>query len=307
MALISSNFASILDVRFRKIWDERFTEIPDQLDRFYFMDGGSKPGRQSERYSTVGTLGLPTQFTGTVNYSDVYPGYDVTLTPLEFAQGIQVERRLFDDDQFSVIDQKPKALAGAMYRLRQTHGARIFNNAFSNDTFFATNSESVALCSTAHTTAVPGVSTSSGFDNSNTTALSAVSVATARNDMVNFRGDQAERISVVPDTLLVPPQLYDTAFEIVGSQGKPDTANNNANVHYGQYEVYEWVYLTDSNDWFMMDSRMMKDFGLIWLDRIKGEFGFVEDFDTLMGKWRAYARWGSAWLDWRFILGNQVS
>ena len=83
-------------------------------------------------------------------------------------------------------------------------------------------------------------------------------------------------------------------------------ANNNANVHNGNYSVEEWNYLTDSNNWFLMDTAMCKDFGLKWIDRNKGEFGFVEDFDTLVGKWRAYARWGNAWVDWRFILGALV-
>ncbi len=306
MTMISTNFADVLDVRFRRIWDERFAQLPDKLATFYQMDPGSKPGRQSERYSTVGTLGDTPQFTGTVNYGDVFQGYDTTLTPLEFAQGIQIERRLFDDDQFQIIDQKPKALAGSLYRLRQTHGARQFNNAFSVDTFFYSNTEAVALCSNSHTT-TSGASTTTGFDNLDVTALSATALAAVRVKMVNFRGDQAERINVMPDLLLVPPDLYDVAYEIVGSQGKPGVATNDANVHYGQYRVEEWNYLTDVNNWWVMDSAMLKDFGLMWLDRIKGEFAFVEDFDTLTGKWRAYARWGNAHVDWRFCNGSNVS
>jgi len=62
MALLSENFADLLDVRFRRIWDERFTKVPDKLGTFYEMDPGSKPMRQTERYSTVGTLSDPVQF-----------------------------------------------------------------------------------------------------------------------------------------------------------------------------------------------------------------------------------------------------
>ena len=303
MALLSTNFADVLDIRFQKIWDERFTQLPDMVDKFYDM----RPGKlQTERFGTVGTMGDVPQFSGVVSYDDVFQGYDTSLTPLEFASGLQIERRLFDDEQFGIIDQKPKALAGSIYRLRQQHAARQFNNAFSIDTFFYSNTEGVALCSSSHTT-TSGASTTSGFANRRTASLSAVGLASARIDMVQFRGDRAERISIKPDTLLVPPDLYETAYEIVGSQGKVDSANNNANVHYGQYEVIEWNYLTDTNNWFLIDSAMMKDFGLIWIDRVKGEFGFVEDFDTLQGKWRAYTRWGNAWVDWRFILGSEVS
>ena len=259
----------------------------------------------TERFSTVGTTGDMPLFGGTITYDDVSAGYDTLITALEFGQGIQIERKLFDDEQFGIIDQKPKALAGSLYRRRQTDAARPFNQAFSVDSFFYTNSEGVALCSNSHTT-TSGASTSTGFDNLVTTSLSAVAVASARIQMVQFRGDRAERISVMPDSLLIPPDLYEIAFEIAQSEGKVDTANNNRNVHKGQYSVKEWNYLTDSNNWFMMDSKMMKDFGLIWVERVKGEFGFIEDFDTLIGKWRAYARYGNGHVDWRWILGASV-
>ena len=302
MALISSNFASVLDPRFKRIWDERFTDLPDMIGDFYNVITGKL---NTERFSTVGTTGDMPLFGGTITYDDVSAGYDTLITALEFGQGIQIERKLFDDEQFGIIDQKPKALAGSLYRRRQTDAARPFNQAFSVDSFFYTNSEGVALCSNSHTT-TSGASTSTGFDNLVTTSLSAVAVASARIQMVQFRGDRAERISVMPDSLLIPPDLYEIAFEISQSEGKVDTANNNRNVHKGQYSVKEWNYLTDSNNWFMMDSKMMKDFGLIWVERVKGEFGFIEDFDTLIGKWRAYARYGNGHVDWRWIVGASV-
>jgi hypothetical protein len=64
--------------------------------------------------------------------------------------------------------------------------------------------------------------------------------------------------------------------------------------------------LTDTNNWFMMDSRMRKMM-LHHLDRIPIEFAFIEDFDTIIGKWRGYMRYGNAHTDWRFVLGGQVS
>jgi len=67
-----------------------------------------------------------------------------------------------------------------------------------------------------------------------------------------------------------------------------------------------WEYLLDTNDWFMMDSSMMKD-ALKFVDRVKAEFGMAEEFDSFIGKWRLYARYSLGWNDWRFILGSQVS
>jgi hypothetical protein len=68
----------------------------------------------------------------------------------------------------------------------------------------------------------------------------------------------------------------------------------------------EWNYLTSTRNWFFIDEVMMKD-ALLWVDRIKVEFAMVEDFDTLVGKWRLYARYGQGHNSWRWILGASVS
>ena len=303
MALISSNFVQVLDPRFKRIFDERFTDVPDRISDFYDVQTGKLP---TERFSTIGTTGEMPLFNGSITYDDVTAGYDALITPLEFGMGIQIERKLFDDDQFSLIDKKPKGLAGSLYRRRQTDAARPFNQAFSVDSYFATNSEGVAMCSNSHTT-TSGASTATGFDNLVTTSLSAVALAAARIQMRQFRGDRGEIISIKPDTLLIPVDLYEVAYEITKSMGKVDTANNNLNVHKDQYSVSDWEYLTDGNNWFLMDGSMMKDgTGLVWMERVKGEFGFIEDFDTLVGKWRVYARHGNGWIDWRPFLGANV-
>ena len=166
----SGAFGDLLDPRFQKIFYENYDQLPDAISDIY----GSTPsnGRGDMRWSNVGAFGDWTEFTGTVAYDSLNQGYDTTATYLEFVSGCQVERKLFDDDQYNVMDQRPAGLGRSSQRTRQTHAARIFNNAFSVDTFFYNNSEGVALCSDSHTTN-SGVSTSTGFDNLTTASLSA--------------------------------------------------------------------------------------------------------------------------------------
>ena len=300
---ISTNFADNLDPRFQVIFHETYRDLPDMLPRF-FGDGVSN-GRNNMQWSQVGTVDDFSQFTGTVDYGSFNQGYDTTATPLEFTKGIQAERKLLDDDQYNILDARPRGLARAAFRTRQKHGSRMLNNAFSVDNFFYNNTEAVSLCSNSHTT-TSGASTASGFDNLGTASLSATAVAAARIQMVGFRGDQAERISVMPNELWYPPNLYEEAYEIINASGKVDTDLNNPNVHEGQYRGVEWNFLTDTNNWFMIDSVMKAD-QVHWVDRIPLEFAFIEDFDTLVGKWRAYMRYGQAHTDWRFIMGHQVA
>ena len=305
MPATSGSFGDLLDARFKKIFYEKYDALPSMLKELYGFDDVG-PQKNQTRYSSVGTFGDFSQFTGNITYDELYQGYDTTLTSIEFAKGFQIERKLYDDDLSNIMDQRPKGLATAAQRTREGHGARVFANAFSVDTYFYNNSEGVSLCSDAHTT-TSGASTAVGFDNKGTASLSAVAVAAARSQMVNFRGDRGERIACMPDAILIPSQgnMYEQAFEIVSSMGKVDTASNNANVHYGQYDIIEWNYLPDANDWFMMDKNNMKE-NLKWIDRTDLEFGWVEDFDTLIAKYRAYMRYANGWLDWRWIVGNQV-
>ena len=303
---VSANFADLLDPRIQKVYNDTYKQLPDRISDFFdVVSGADAPTKDRYIMSQVGTMGDVEEHTGTVNYDDVFEGYDVTITPKEYSKGFQIERKLFDDDLTGIIDGKPRSMATAFQRTRQKHAATVFNNSFSLDNTWLNHTEGVAMCSDSHTTR-SGASTSAGFDNRITAALSAVSVAAARIQMRGFRGDRGERISIMPDTLIYPVNLYQTAFEIIESEGLPDTANNNKNVHKGGYSGKDWEYLLDTNDWWMADSGMMKD-SLKWVERVRAEFGMVEDFDTFVGKWRLYARYGLGWREWRWILGSQVS
>jgi hypothetical protein len=302
---VSSAFGDLLDPRFQEIFEseKQYYELQSMLSKLFNFDPDN--GRNNMQWSQVGTLADFSEFTGTVGYTGQSQGYDTTATHVEFASGVQVERKLYDDDQYHIMDQKPKALASAAMRTREKHGARILNNAFSVDNYFYVNTEGVAICSDSHTT-TSGASVATGFDNKITASLTATAVAAARIQMADFRGDQAERISAIPDELWYPIGLYEQAYEIINAAGKVDTANNNPNVHKGKYTGYEWNYLTDTNNWFMCDSRMRKNM-LHWVDRVSLEFAMVEDFDSLIAKWRGYMRYTQAHHDWRFIIGSQVS
>ena len=299
----SENFGDLLDPRFQKIFHETLKPLPDMIGTIYTMVPTN--GRNNMTWSEVGSLTDWDQFTGTVAYTSLSQGYDVTMTPVEFTKGVQVTRKLYDDDQYHIMDQKPKSMAESLHRTTQKHGARLFMNAFSVDSLFYAHSENVALCSNSHTT-TSGASTASGFDNLTTSALTATAVFSLRNQMLGFVDDVGNKFEVMPDELWFPPELSEQAFEIIKSPGKVDTAYNNRNFHEGRYTPYEWRYLTDTNNWFMCDGGLRKQF-CFWQDRVAAEFAHIEDFDTLVAKWRGYKRHGMTYVNWRFIAGGQVA
>lgn len=301
---ISTNFGDLLDPRFQKIFYEQYDQLPSMIDDLFSKQ--THNGRADMKWSSVGAFGDWTDFTGTVTYDSLNQGYDTTATYLEFVSGCQVERKLFDDDQFNIMDKRPQGLAIAANRTREKHAARLLNNMTSVDSYFYVNSEGVSLVSDSHTTNASGVSTATGFDNKVTSALSATALSAARIQGQKFRDDRGNRMQVNFDELWIPIDLYDQAWEIVNSTGKLDTANNNKNVHEGKYKIKSWNYLADANDWSLQDSTMRK-MCAHWVDRTPMEFKMAEDIDTLVAKWRGYMRYAFAWTDWRFIVGASVS
>jgi hypothetical protein len=293
---ISENFSDVLDPRFERIWDARWPTHESGLDLYTKVTSN---GRDVMTFSEVGAFGEIPDFEGQVTYLERSQGYDTSMTSIEKAGGFQVGRKLFDDGQFHIFDQRSGQLSDSVWRTREIDAARMFNTAFSVDTKFYVNSEGVALCSDSHTT-TSGASTSSGFDNKGTTAFSAVALTAAVKQMDKFLGDQGQILRVDPSLILHGTNIYDQVWEVIHSQGKPDSAEN------GQFKSRKWNYLnTNPNDWFLIDEGLMKQF-LIWSDRISPEWGSVEDFETFIWKVRIYMRYAMCWTNWRWIFGSEV-
>jgi len=297
------SFGDLLDKSITKLFYNELDQLSDRISEFYQMDTSKD---SFEKWSGIGELGDFSEFNGAVNYQSQAQGYDVTAEHRAFVNGFQVTRQMYDDDRHGIWERKSPALANSYNRTRQGHGARVFNFAFNVDTFFYTNTEAVSLCSDNHTTN-SGASTSTGFDNYVTSAFSATAISALRTQMRGFRGDVANKISVMPDKLLYPIELADRADEILKSQKDPASANNTYNPQgNGRWSGTDWEFLTDTNNWFMLDSKNAKQW-LVWFDRIPLEFGKAEEFDSFVAKWRAYCRYSYMWLNWRWIAGAEVS
>ena len=306
MAAISENFGDLLEPGLRKIFTDQYNQIPEMAQMFFNRISSDKP---YEKDSSVGAFGDMAPFTGTVTYDDVQQGYDVKYEFSEFSKGFKVERKLFDDDMYNIINRKPAGLALAAKRTKEKYAASVFNDAFGGTgsivvagTTILNNTESLSLCNDAHTS----TTTSTTQDNYGSTALSATAVEATRILMTGVKDDRDNLISVQPDLILVPRALEETGWTIINTKGKVDSAENNGNFHYGKYKLAVWDFLTDTNNWFMIDQAMMKMF-LNWYTRIGLEFNQDKSFDTYISKFSAYERYGWGWSDWRWVYGHKVA
>ena len=264
--------------------------------------GIEKSNKAVEYDLGIGGTGDLVEFDGTISYDDFKQQYRTSYTHKEWVKGMKVERKLVDDDLYSIINKRPTTLAMVAKRTQEKHAASLFNNAFGTSIF--SGGDGLALCSTAHT--YVGNPSGATVSNSGTTALSATAVEATRLLMRQYIDETDNLMVAKGDTLLIPPGLEETAWEIVNASGKMDTAENNPNFNKGKYKIIVWDYLTDSNNWFMIDSKMAKLY-CKWFNRVPTEFNKDKDFDTYISKWSVYTRYSYGFSGFPWIYGHAVA
>ena len=291
------NFGKLLEPGLRKIFYEVYKQIDTKIPMLFNVQTTDKP---YETDVSIGTMGEFPKFTGSVEYDTPVQGYTKVYEFPEYAKGFAIERKLFDDDQYNIINRRPEGLAISAARSREQHAAKLFINAFSNS---YAGGDGVALCSTTHPSkAADGPAARS---NAGTSELSHDSLVATRRLMKQFTDDRGGKILLNPDTLLVPLELEEMAWMLNGSDKLINVADNDPNFNKSRFNVVVWDYLPDGA-WFMMDSYYMKMF-LNWFDRIPLEFAQDEEFDTLIANFRAYMRYEAGWSDWMWIYGHDYS
>ena len=112
-------------------------------------------------------------------------------------------------------------------------------------------------------------------------------------------------LGIKPDALLGPIDLETTFTEVIQSELKAGTANNDINVFNRKFKIFTTQFLSDTDNWFLIDQRMMKKF-LIWQQRMPLEFKNTGDFDTFVRKWALYMRYANTPVHWPWVFGHNV-
>ena len=299
---ISEQWAELLEPGLRQIfYTQRDALAAASKVPLLFNQIGST--KAAEHFLGVGGLSDYPEYKGAIEYDDFDQLYKATLTHAEYVKGFKVERKLVDDDQYNIINTRPKQLALAAVRTKEKHAASVFNNAFSSS---YVGGDAVSLCNDSHPLAP--THTGDTVDNAGTYSLSYDNVVTVRRVMREFTDDRGEVVGINPDVLLVPPELEETAATIWRTMNKPDTTDAHANFVQGFLrQIIVWDYLTDANAWFMLDSQLAK-MHLLWVDRVPLEFEMdpTSDF-RLEARFRGYMRYSYGWSDWRWVYGNNPS
>jgi phage major head subunit gpT-like protein len=294
----------------RKEWYEKMMAVPSPAMQFFGVESSTASVEYSQgigafdlvpEYNSADAEGNP----ASIAYDDFSSLHEKTFTHKEYAKGVAVERKLWDDDQRGLIRRRAQSLGFSFGTTRATHAASVFNNAFSASYVGA---DSVALCSDSHP--VNEKTPATTYDNKGTTALSYDAVKTTLIAGHDLNDDRGNPMPSIYDVLYVPTALQGTAYEIVNAMAKPGSADNDANALDNMAPGLRVVvdpYLTDANNWFMIDSRQ-STMHLLWFNRVMPGITMdpASDFN-LVARYAGYMRYSFGWDNARFVYGHEVA
>jgi hypothetical protein len=289
----------------RSIWDQEVSAVLSPLMPFF----NARTTRATSEYSQgLGATGLVPEYNsanaekpGTGLHFDTFDElYEKTFTIQEYADGMAIERKLYDTDQAGVIRSKTSSFGNKYARTRAYHASSVLNNAFSSSYL---GGDSKALCASDHP--VNKVS-SSTFSNAGSSVFSYSAVGATIVAGLSMTDDRGNPFPVNYDTLYLPNAFRISAKEILEAVGKPGTGNNDANGVSGITVLFD-PWLSDANNWFMIDSAMARQH-LIWYNLTMPEFEMnpTSVFD-LVFQYRGYMAYSYGWDDARWIYGHNVT
>lgn len=291
----------------RKEWYQKMTAVRSPLAPFFNFETSQTSAEYSQGIGAVGTVpeynsGSAEGEPAAIQYASFDPLYETTFTHKEYALGIAIERKLWDDNKSGLIRRRAQDLGLSFGTTIASHQSSVLNRAFNSS---YVGGDSKVLCASDHP--VNSVS-GTDFSNAGSTALSYDAVVATLLAGVDMNDDKGNPFPIVYDTLYVPTALQATAYEITMALNKPGTADNDANfLQSAGLSVVVDPYLSDANNWFMLNSQMARTH-LIWFWRVQPEIAVdpKSDFD-LETRYRGYMRYSYGWDDARWVYGHEVS
>lgn len=213
-------------------------------------------------------------------------GASKTLTISKYGLGFSISEEMVDDGKMDLIGDMVRKLARSAKESQEISAMNIFNNGFTSEL----SADGQYVFDSDHS--LPSGLT---FRNKLSTAadLSASSLETMLQDFeTQFVGDSGIIYNLKPKALVVHPANKRYALELIGSDLKADSMENNMNSFKGEgLQVVSSPHLSDSDAWFMTASP--EDTGLRIVSRKPIEtkaagpdLGFVSDSILYKSRYR---------------------
>jgi Mu-like prophage major head subunit gpT len=298
--ITSGNWGKALWPGINAFWGQYYNVSPPEWTKMFSVFTSRK---QFEEDVGTTTLGLATTIGEgqAVSYDSDAQSYLTRYTHVTYGLGFIITRIMVEDDLYDVAAQKrTRMLAFSMEQTKERIAANVYNNLFSD-----TGGDGVSGINASHPLKAGGTQSNTLSTAAN---LSEAALEQARIDIKRFKNDRGHFIQVMPETLILPPELEFEATRILKTSGpnrsRVGTANNDVNALNLMGEYSDMVinrFLSSTTAWFIRTD--VQD-GMKHFVRRAMEFTMDNDFDTDNAKYKATERFSFGYSDWRGIYGT---
>lgn len=291
----------LLEPKLSNIWHDAYPIVPVEYTSFVNVRTTRKATVTDFKLSDFGALRLKGEGENII-YDDPLFGSTNAYTPVRFALGYKITQEMVDHELYGQVEKFERALMKSAIDLQETTAALLLNNGFvttNANGFVATGFDGLATFSTAHPR-LDGAGTIRNRPSTDAT-LGVTALQSALIDIDRWKDDRGRPIFVRPKLLIVNPEDRFTAKELLQSEYKPGTANNEVNaLQDAGLSFMVSHYLTSVADWFVQCDQ--HDLSFIWDERPRA--GMENDFDAEVIKRKIVEGFVAGHGEWRGIWGT---
>jgi hypothetical protein len=259
-------------------WTERYPQRADEYPAYSHIRTPQKAKVTDFKMTDLGALRLKGEGEA-VSYDDPLAGPQKEYVPVRWALAYGISDEATKHDLYSQLEKVERGLIKSAVDLQETTAALLLNNAFGTtdaDGFTATGFDGLALCSTAHTRLDGGAT---WRNRPSTDAdLGVTSLQNAVKDFEDVLDDRGRPVLIKPKLLVISSGDKWTAKELLGSEYKPGTANNEINALKDEGLTFMIShYKSDADSWFLFAASGEHDCNFIWETRPRT--GMEEDWE----------------------------
>jgi hypothetical protein len=295
MTIGTGNFAELLWPGIKEIWGTSYNDYEPLYTKIFEVKTSTLRFEKEQGVTGLGLAGVKNEGSPAA-YQDPFQGYQQEYNNITYALGTTVTREMYEDDQYSYINEAPEWLARSM---RQTEETIAFNHLNRSVNTAFTGADGVTLLNDSHPLVGGGT-----YRNQLSVAadLSQTSLETAVQDLMDLVDEQSLKIRVTPECLIVPTSLNFTARKLLETEFVVGSADNDKNTTMGIFkDLVVSPYLTDTDAWYI---KTTVPHGLTWYNRRAAEIVRDNEFDTQNLKFLTTKRFSSDWTDPRGVFGS---
>lgn len=248
-----------------------------------------------------------TKWNGEFTYGSQKEGFVKQFTPLVWQAGMAYDRFLLSNAKMLNLKDDTFKFALAAARFREACASGIFTyadqaagyNVNGEQLLWNIVADGQPIASASHTSANYNVNQSnlSGLE------LNEENLETVCQVMFDTKDSNGDPAQLQPDTLIVPTALRKKALEIIGGEGKVDSADNNPNVYNGSIRLIVWKQFRKQTSntgqpWVVADSANLRQ-SLKVLNRLESG----DDYELISWKDERVQTWYFGALQW-LVMGG---